>query len=445
MNGPDAALLETLSSARDWGRFGTYPSEARPRPAHDVAAPGAPLPPPDPAAPPRLVSEGGVYVHIEPAEAVEEARRRGAALPLGGMTLAVKDCIAQAGLPIVAGSQSRAEAPIETEDAEIVGILRDAGAAVVGSVTQHELASGVTGVNVWAGTPANPVAPGCAPGGSSSGSAVAVAEGSARVALGTDTGGSSRIPAAFCAVAGFKPAYGSYPWGGVMPVAPTLDHLGLLARELADIVLTHRVITGDPVERSMPESVGISAAQLESADPVIARRIETLLGDLEARGCRVREVGWPTGEDVFIVGTTIFFSEAAAVHGGTAVDRPETLGDDIRLRLLTGNAIPAVDYVGAMRHRRELQARVTAILAEVDCVLGPTVPIPPPTLDAAGIALTPRLVENTRLADITGTPAVSLVLPGRPPAGLQLTAATDARTLGHALAIDPILRDSDGA
>jgi Asp-tRNA(Asn)/Glu-tRNA(Gln) amidotransferase A subunit family amidase len=311
-------------------------------------------------------------------------------------------------------------------------------------VTMHELACGVTGVNGFAGTPENPLAPDCVPGGSSSGSAIAVAEGSAHLALGTDTGGSCRIPAAFCGVVGFKPTFGSYPVERVLPLAPSLDCVGLLAREARFVAAAHGVLAGAESVAVLPQRIGYSAAQAELADPLVGARLEELLRELSALGSLVREVPWPHGEDVFESGTAIFLAEAAASFGHLLPDAASLLGEDLRARLEAGLEITAVQYIDALGQRSVLRRRALAALCEVECVLGPTVGILPPELTDDVHQRTPEIVANTRLANITGLPAISLPSPQRPPSGFQLTAVDDAQTIAFGLAIEAVVRRSDG-
>jgi len=390
----------------------------------------------------RALEQGGVYVHrVDPAVVhAESARALQRRLPLAGLVLAVKDNIAVAGQPIGAGSATRAAAPAEPCDAPVLARLRGAGAALAGTVTMHELACGVTGVNAFAGTPANPAAPGCVPGGSSSGSAIAVAEGSADLALGTDTGGSCRIPAAFCGVVGFKPAFGSYPVERVLALAPSLDCVGLLAREARHVAAAHRTLGGGgAIVAELPRRIGYSRAQAEAAHPVIGVRLEQLLGAVSALGCEVVEVRWPHDDDVFAIGTTIFLAEAAAQLGQLVADPSHPLGEDVRARLQTGLGIPAVDYISASEQRVALRRSALAVLAEVDCVIGPTVPILAPALSDDVAVRTPEIVANTRFANISGLPAISIPSPQRPPSGVQLIAAEDAATIAHGIAIEAVL------
>ncbi len=387
------------------------------------------------------MDEGGIYVRMIDAGAVRAARDRALAdrLPLAGLVLAVKDNIAVAGQPIGAGSASRAGAPVEPCDAPVLARLRSAGATLAGTVTMHELACGVTGVNAYAGTPENPAAPGCVPGGSSSGSAIAVAERSADLALGTDTGGSCRIPAAFCGVVGFKPAFGSYPVERVLPLAPSLDCVGLLARRAGCVAAADRALGGAASAPRLPGRIGYSAAQAQAADPVIGARLERLLAAVSRLGCEVREVPWPHGEDVFAAGTAIFLAEAAAQFGDLAADPATPIGADLRARLQAGLEIPAAEYIGAVGRKSALRRRALAVLADVDCVIGPTVPILPPQVTEDVAERTPEIVANTRLANITGLPAISIPSPERPPSGVQLTAVEDATTIAYGIAIEAVL------
>jgi aspartyl-tRNA(Asn)/glutamyl-tRNA(Gln) amidotransferase subunit A len=389
----------------------------------------------------RTLAEGGVYVHTLDAAAVRAARDRALddGLPLAGLALAVKDNIAVAGQPIGAGSASRAGAAVEPCDAPVLARLRAAGATLGGTVTLHELACGVTGVNRFAGTPENPAAPGCVPGGSSSGSAIAVAERSAHLALGTDTGGSCRIPAAFCGVVGFKPGFGSYPVARVLPLAQSLDCVGLLARHAGWVAAAHGVLSGAAIVPGLPRRIGYSSVQADLADPVIGVRLEHLLTAVAALGCEVRDVAWPHGEDVFAAGTAIFLAEAAANFGHLVADSPSLLGEDLRARLQTGLEIPAVEYIDALEQKSVLRRRALAVLADVDCVIGPTVPILPPAVTDDVAEKTPEIVANTRLANITGLPAISIPSPQRPPSGVQLTAAEDAMTIAYGMAIETVL------
>lgn len=386
----------------------------------------------------RLSADGGAYTRLRVAAALDEVLRVRDDAPLAGWTLAVKDLIGVAGWRIGGGSRLLEGSRPERQDAPVVALLRRAGGIVVGATTLHELALGVTGVNDYTGTPTNPAAPGCIPGGSSSGSAVAVSEGSARVALATDTGGSSRIPAALCGVVGFKPAYGSYRMRSVVPLAPTMDHMGVMARSTDDIIRVHAVLRHAVPRRTGPPVVGVVAASLEAASAAVADRIEHALRGLAAAGCRLSDVSVADPETVLQHSSTIIFAEAAKTHAG-ARDRWEThVGADVHARLLAGSRISDAVYAAALDQRESLIRRVRAALAEVDVLLAPTVPILPPSLgDAGDPALPSRLVAETRLANLSGLPAISVPLGCG--VGLQLVGRTDERLLGDAAWIERAL------
>ncbi len=383
-------------------------------------------------APPRLASEGGAYVHIRSSADVEDelARASDLAAPLAGWTLGVKDLIAVAGLPLGAGSRARADAAPERNDAPIVARLRGLGAALVGTTALHELAFGVTGINDYAGTPENPRLAGAVPGGSSSGSAVAVAEGSARIALGTDTGGSVRIPAALCGVVGFKPRYGVYSTAGVLPLAPSLDHVGLLARSVADVCTVHEALGNQVGAPGVRPRIGLIKQSFEAADAAVIKALERLLTRASDAGCTISEVAWPDPELVMQASTTIMFAEAYAVHRNLLERCPQLIGADVRLRLETGSQISASAVAEAARARSEIRTVVAAAFDGLDGVLGPTVGCPPPQVrDARDGDVGAGLVLGTRVANLSGVAALSLPVAAELPVGVQVMAASDQATL----------------
>jgi len=375
----------------------------------------------------RLAADGGAYtLLLEPAAAMAGSLR--------GVPVAVKDLFDVAGAPTRAGSRARRDAPVAASDAAVVAAVRAAGAAIVGKTALHEFAFGTTGVNDFEGTPAHLRDPARIVGGSSSGSAVAVAEGSAAAALGTDTGGSVRIPAALCGLVGMKPSYGVVSLAGVFPLSPTLDHVGVLAsdvasaREVLEVIAPTVAWSGGP-----PRRLGLDRGAFETADPVVARRAEQALARLG--GQVLREVVLPDPELVFAVSTAIMFSEAAAGHARRLRQRAADYGRDVRERLALGGAIAARTYLAALRERETLRAVLLLLLLdEFDAIVGPTVPLVAPTREeAADPAIPGRLVRNTRLANVVGLPAVSVPIPGDGlPVGLQVLARTDAAALSAA-------------
>lgn len=365
---------------------------------------------------------------------------------LDGLRVAVKDLVAVAGRPLGAGSRARAGAPAERRDAAVVARLRAAGAEIGPSVALHELAFGTTGINDQVGFPPNPHDPARIPGGSSSGSAVAVAEGSADLGIGTDTGGSVRIPAAFCGVVGFKPAFGSYPTDGVLALSSTLDHVGLLAADVATVARTHHALTGDPeasLALARPGRLAVERTALAVADAPVAAAVERVLRVLADAGWELVDVGWPGRERVQEVSTTVMFGEAAAHHRRLLEGRADRLGPDVLVRLRAGAAIADDAYRAALDEAVTLRGEVSALLAGFDAIVAPTVPVVAPTIESTRAdATTPAvLVSNTRIANVTGHPAVSVPVPTDGlPVGLQVLAGTDARALAVAAAVEAVAR-----
>lgn len=390
-----------------------------------------------------LVADGGPYLEIF-ADEVHAALAQDAGSPTGpldGYTFAIKDLVAVAGKPVTAGSAVRADAAPEVRTAPMVERLRSLGAVAIGRVTLHEFAFGVTGANDYAGTAPNPKAPGRLPGGSSSGSAAAVADGSARIAIGTDTGGSVRIPASFCGVVGYKPSFGLYPAQGVFPLSVSLDHVGLFTNSMSDLIEVHTALgySADPAR--LPTRVGVARADVEASDPDVRAAIEAALTKLAAAGVEVVDVSWPDPEETFVVSTTIMFSEASASHAAALAAYPERYGDDIKTRLQLGADLSGPDVATAHLMRRRLIAHVQATLADVDVILSPTTPLVAPLVeDAADPALAPRIVANTRLGNVVGLPAISIpVATDGPPVGLQILGAADPALLGAVAAIEPVV------
>ncbi len=387
---------------------------------------------------PTPVAAGGPYVDLE--------HGLGAAVapggPLAGFTLAVKNMIAVAGVPNRLGSASAADAAPEPADAAAVAALRAAGARYVGAVGMHEIAFGLTGVNRHDGTALNPWDRERIPGGSSSGSAVAVAEGSARVALGTDTGGSVRVPAALCGVAGFKPARGSYPSDGVFPLSPTLDHVGTFAADAADLIALHEVLADETVvPAAAPPALAVCEAHVELASPGARRCFAAARERLAAAGAGLTAVELPAPDHAFAVSTAILLPEAVAVHRRTLAEHPERFADDVRARLEDGAALPPGLYEEALAARAEIGAAVARALAGDLVAIGPMVGEVAPRLDALGDpTIAARLAAHTRLANVTGLPSLSLPLPTDGlPLGLQLHGHSDAAVLAAAAWVERVL------
>ncbi|MEO1062020.1 MAG: amidase [Actinomycetota bacterium] len=339
--------------------------------------------------------------------------------PLAGTRVAVKDLVRLAGHPTTAGT-SFARWPVATEDAPVVAALRAAGAHVVGATRLHELACGVTGLNRSQGTVRNPAAPERAPGGSSSGSAAAVAAGLADLAVGTDTGGSVRIPSACCGVVGYKPARGVLPLDGVVPCAPTLDHVGLHARSVELIDRAMSALTGESSADPSIERLGVARAELDAAEEPVR---DAVTAAIERLDLPTVDVALPDAATVAEATTTVLFAEFARVNADLTAEQRSLLGDDIRGRLEAGEAIDAGTHEGALARLDEIRSHVDRLLGEVDAIVLPTLPILPPTLeqaDAEPIATAQALVRFTRLANASGHPAITVPLDAALPVGLQV-------------------------
>ena len=339
-------------------------------------------------------------------------------LELGGdgPRVGVKDSIDIAGFATRMASGCLADQPPASEHAAVVRSLLAAGCRIVGKTNMHELAYGLTGINHWTGTPVNPRSPERVPGGSSSGSAVAVAAGLVDFALGNDTGGSIRLPAACCGVYGLKPTYGRVSRVGVQPRSSTLDCVGPLARELSMIESAMAMI--DPTFRAQGATTQptIGWVGIEASPPVAA----AARAPLEHAAIRLRPVTLPSYAAAFSAALTIIGAETWAAFGHLA--ECAHLGADVRARLSAARSISAAGLAAAEEVRRVFRAEVDSALADCDALALPTLPDLPLTLAAAGDA---RAALHSswcvRPFNLSGHPAISLpIFVESVPAGLQL-------------------------
>lgn len=392
----------------------------------------------------RPAREGGAYTCLTAERALALAEPLGRpAGPLQATTFAVKDLIAVRGLRRGGGSQTQANTAPCRADAPAVEALLGAGSILIGLTTLHELAFGVTGINLYTGTPENPAAPGRVPGGSSSGSAAAVASGSVDLALGTDTGGSVRIPAALCGIVGYKPPRGAISTKGVLALSGSLDHVGVLARSVALARVFDEVSCGSRRQQtSTTRTIAVDPTRVEHCEGAVATAFSRAIDALSA-AYRIVEVRLPNTEAVVAVTGTIMFYEAAQLYGDLAVDEHSGLGDDVRERLLAGARINRADYAAALDDQPVFTDAVREILDAVDAIAEPTVPICAPPL-AEAPPLGPIMVAHTRLANLTGFPAMSVPIEGQPlPVGLQLTAADRWRLFEVAEMAERLLFDEE--
>jgi amidase len=339
-------------------------------------------------------------------------------MELGGSapTVAVKDSIDIAGYPTRMGSACFAAAPAAERHAAVVQSLLAAGCRIVGKTNLHELAYGVTGINRWAGTPRNPRAPGRVPGGSSSGSAVAVAAGLVDFALGNDTGGSIRIPAACCGVYGLKPSFGRVSRTGVQPARTTLDCVGPLARDVPTIERAMSMI--DPTFRPQGTPGGATVGWLEILPP--PPRAAAVRMALTETGVGVRPISLPSWTAAYDAALTLVGAETWAAFGHL-VERT-ALGADVSSRLRGAGEISLAQMAAAESVRRAFRAEVDVALDAVQALALPTLPDAPLTLAAAADpAAALRLSACVRQFNLSGHPAITLPIEVEGlPAGLQL-------------------------
>ena len=332
------------------------------------------------------------------ARAADRRRRDGDDAPLLGVPIAVKDVIDVAGLPTRAGSAGWSRLP--SRDAGAVAALRAAGATVVGKTFTVEWAYGIDGLNPHRPPCLNPRAPDRLPGGSSSGSAAVLASGSVAAALGTDTSGSVRVPAAFCGVVGLRPTFATVPIDGVVPLAPSYDVVGPMATTVADVALLHAVLvnardTSLRPWRGAPPRIGIVESLLAPAvcDPGVAATLRALIDRMEQRGARVDSVAIPGMERALAVHRTIQLRESADVHHELGTD-PASVAPPVRERLAAGAALDGATVADARRERGRLAAAIDAALASRDALLAPGATVSPPLRTAAhqaGAATGPAL------------------------------------------------------
>lgn len=346
-----------------------------------------------------------------------------------GPTLAVKDLIDVAGVPTTAGSRAVAEVALPAaRDAVCLEGARQAGARLVGKANLHELAFGAAGVNEWFGTPVNPLDATKIPGGSSSGSAVAVSVGDATLALGSDTGGSIRVPAAFCGVSGLKTTWGRVPLRGVWPLAPSLDTVGPMARDVAGLIEAMALLEpGFVAAPHAAQVIGRVRPAGVEVDPAIDAALDELLAAL---GIEVREVEIPTWSDAYRSGVDLLVTEAAEQNAPLLQDpsRAALLSDNVRERLESASRVDAARRRVARAGRAKFLEELAPRFAEVELLALPSVGFFPPPLEEA---YRHNYTLLTMPVNLAGLPAISLPVPsgGAFPASLQLVGPAGSEEL----------------
>jgi aspartyl-tRNA(Asn)/glutamyl-tRNA(Gln) amidotransferase subunit A len=346
---------------------------------------------------------------------------------LRGIPMAIKDLFDTAGIRTTIGSKFFAE-NIPEQDAFVVEKIKQAGAIIVGKTNTHEIALGITGNNPHYGTARNPWDTTRIPGGSSSGSAIAVATGMALGALGTDTGGSIRIPASLCGIVGFKPTFGRVSVRGVFPLSWNLDHVGPLTKCVKDAALILQVISvydpidpasikmlsGDYLGHLVDDVAGRKIALgigtfIEAAEPEVLEAVYQAAGVFESLGCQVQEVNVDWLLDAALANRTMTQSDGAAVHRDRLKEHREMFGEDIRRRLEEGAKTTSTEYILARRTQAEVRKRFEHFFESYDFLVTPTTPIAAPTIEGHdAVEQAGRLTRFTAPFNLSGLPALSL-------------------------------------
>ena len=335
------------------------------------------------------------FISVTATDALDAAAQADAELargedrgPLHGLPIGIKDAIDVAGVLGTFGSRILGDrrAP---DDAALIRALRSAGVVIVGKQNLHEFAYGITGENPHFGDTANPWDPARVAGGSSGGTAASIAGGLVPLGVGTDTGGSVRIPAAMCGVVGLKPTYGAVSREGVLPLAWSLDHVGPLARRVLDCfrLLDAMIGTGNRtrVVRGAADA-GLNGTRIgvprhhffHGIDPGVETTVRGAIDVLAGGGARLVDVALPHAVHAQAGAAAVMGAEAACWHGGWLQERPHDYGADVLLRLRQGALTRAVDYLDGQKLRTILQQEFHAAFESVDVIVSPTVPIVAP-------------------------------------------------------------------
>ena len=391
---------------------------------------------PTPVEAPSGVTAGDARLPVDAAEALERARRRAdlnafTYLPdrlepsgrgiLAGVPVAVKDLMFVKGMPFTAGSRAM-DARVADRDAEVVARLRRAGAVIVGLANLHEFAYGITSDNPRFGRVVNPAAPSRIPGGSSGGSAAAIAAGIVPLAIGTDTAGSIRVPAACCGITGFKPSYDALPRDGIFDLAFSLDHVGPMGRNVDDCAAMFAAMLDLP---AMPkwtrrDLAGVKVARLggyfdDPLDEEVRAAVDGAAAAATKDGAKLGKRDIEGIELASAIRLNTISAEATSHHAERFAQHAARYGEDVRVRLEMGLFLPASWYVKAQRLRRVLADRVEALLRESDVLLMPTMRAPARPVGEVRAkigdreyALHTAVTDFTGPFNLTGMPAISI-------------------------------------
>ncbi|MGY1683622.1 amidase [Geodermatophilus sp. SYSU D01176] len=360
--------------------------------------------------------------------------------PLAGLRIGLKDNIDTAGVRTTCGSDFFRHR-IPSQDAEVVTRLRAAGARITAKLNMAEFAVGVTSQNSAFGGCRNPWDPDRAPGGSSGGSGAAVAAGLVDAALGTDTGGSVRLPAAMCGVTGLRPSAGRISTAGVFPVSSVTDTVGPVARSVAEVERLFTVLADPqcPTPRAVTGRVGVPRHFFtEDVDPGVAEVLTAAARDLATLGTELVDVRLPGVETAQDVVYTLVYSELAEIHRARVQAEPGRFHPDTLARIRLGLSLTPADRDAALRAQADFRATLDEVFTDVDAVLTPTLPVDVPLLQGGDvIGVSRRLGQFTYPWSLHAGPTLALPAGSHPrsgmPVGAQLTAATGREEVLFAL------------
>jgi len=377
--------------------------------------------------------------------------------PLHGVPISIKDILDIAGLPTTAASHVRRQ-HVASRDATVIARLRDAGAVMVGKTNLHEFALGTTNEETAYGPVHHPLDASRSPGGSSGGSAASVLAGMAYASIGTDTGGSIRIPSAACGLVGLKPGFREVPTRGVVPLSTSLDHVGPLCATVADAAVIFRIIADASAVEGPPAPGQARASRLgvprryflDLLDDDVATVFDAACDRLTAAGVVLDDVSIPHASEIPAAYLHIALTEAAAFHAKTLESRPDDYTSTVRVRLEAGRYVLAEDYIRALQCRDVLRAEVSAALAGRDGLLLPTLAVPATPLGAATVRVSgnDEPVRNvtlrlTQLFNLTGHSAITVpcgATRDELPVGAQLVGMRTSTLLQTAAVLEPQLR-----
>jgi aspartyl-tRNA(Asn)/glutamyl-tRNA(Gln) amidotransferase subunit A len=402
-----------------------------------------------------------VTVYADTARAAAEAqdRLRAAgyvASPLAGLPVSIKDLFDVAGERTLAGSKALDDAPPAKADAPVVARLKAAGAVIIGRTNMTEFAFSGVGINPHYGTPGNPYDRSLIPGGSSAGAPVSVADGMAAVAIGTDTGGSVRIPAALCGLVGFKPTQYRLPRDGAVPLSTTLDSIGPIGVSVACCALTDAVMAGEPAEvpaAIAPDGLRLGIPQtvmLDDLETPVAAAFERALAALARAGARIVELPLEMlGDNARInIKGGLPVAEAFAWHEKLIERRGQDYDPRIRTRIARGREMTAAEYIRLVNERADFIRRFDAETQAFDALIMPTVPLTAPPMAAFArdedyFRLNTRLLRNTAIINFLDRCALTVPIetPGTAPVGLMVVGrhGEDRRLLAIGGGIETLL------